>query len=236
MNETVFKELLEEALLGEFTAYDNAPEHKFSLRHRLAMKRIFARFERNTRKLKENEIIGELPMSEYKTRLSLKQRMIIVTIIIILMTFLVGWIKVYVSEKFHGTVYHDYTQIIAVDLENCPQFIEYKYALASVPEGFEMVETTSSQTNSYTLYMNNLTKQTIVLQQWVKKHFAPQFNTEYYQLEEVNINGGTGVCIDFSDETYIQTLVVWDNGDYIIKIVANLDKESTVNLAKIYKI
>lgn len=55
-------------------------------------------------------------------------------------------------------------------------------------------------------------------------------------MEEVNLNGGTALCIDFSDTTYKQTLIVWDNGDYIIEALADFDKESTVTLLKINKV
>ena len=53
MCENVFKELLEEMIESELAEFDNAPEWKPSLKHRLAMKRIFARYERNVQKLKE---------------------------------------------------------------------------------------------------------------------------------------------------------------------------------------
>ena len=85
MNESVFKEILGESLSREFAEFDNAPEHKFSLRHRLAMKKVFARYEKNTRKPIE---LSAATMPHY----SLKQRIIITLVIIILMTLLTGWI------------------------------------------------------------------------------------------------------------------------------------------------
>ena len=91
MNETVFKEILREAVMLDCNAVDNVSEHRFSLKHRLAMKRIFARFERNTNKLKHRENAKISYEFENKPRLSLKQRVIITTILILLMAFLVGW-------------------------------------------------------------------------------------------------------------------------------------------------
>lgn len=88
MNETVFRELLGESLRREFAEFDNAPEHKFSLRHKLAMKRILERYEKNARELKG----GYTPLqSESMPYYSIKQRMIFALVVIILMTLLAGW-------------------------------------------------------------------------------------------------------------------------------------------------
>lgn len=85
MNESVFREILGESLRREFAEFDNAPEHKFSLRHRLAMKRVFDRYEKNARGFSKIEFIETMP------HYGLKQRIIFALVIIILMTLLTGW-------------------------------------------------------------------------------------------------------------------------------------------------
>ncbi|MDE7361370.1 MAG: hypothetical protein K2N38_05500 [Oscillospiraceae bacterium] len=85
MNENVFREILGESLRHEFAEFDNAPEHKFSLRHRIAMKKVFARYEKNTYGFPKTEYIETMP------HYGLKQRIIIALVIIILMTLLTGW-------------------------------------------------------------------------------------------------------------------------------------------------
>lgn len=90
MNENVFGELLNESLQREYAEFDNAPEHKFSLGHRISMKRIFARYDRNVRSLTKAENIYITVQSELPYY-SLKQRMIIALVIIVLMTLLTGW-------------------------------------------------------------------------------------------------------------------------------------------------
>lgn len=97
MNETVFREILGEAVMLDYDAIDNVPEHKFSFKHKRAMKRIFARFERNTNKIKHRDIVKISYEFENKPRLSLKQRVIITTILILLMAFLVGWMWIAVG-------------------------------------------------------------------------------------------------------------------------------------------
>lgn len=235
MSENVFRQLLGEMVDSEFAEY-NSREWKFSLKHRLAMKRIFARYENNVQKLKEKSIEPIAPNEQNKPRLSFKRRLLLALCIIFFMTFLVGWVVVFVSKDFHGTVHHEYTLVNAKNLENAPQTIEYTYILNSVPDGFELIETIPSPTNIYTKYKNNLTNQTIVLSQWVKSHYTPHINTEHRILEEIDINGITGLFVDFSGDTSDSSLAIFDNGDYIIEISADLDKESTIELCKVNKL
>lgn len=236
MNESVFKEILGDALKCELAEFDNAPEHKFSLKHWLAMKRIFAKFARNVHKLEKAEKLEKSAIDKYKPRLSIRQRAVIAVLIVILMSLLVGWVVVFVSEKFHGTVYYDNTFLTVIDTENCPTTIEYKYILASVPDGFEMIETDSSPIDVYTRYKNKQTGQTITLTQWVKTVYIPHLNTERHKIEEVTVNGKTGLYIDFSDDTYDSSFLVLDNGDYILEISADLPKSEVLNLVKFNKI
>lgn len=92
MNESVFRELLSESLQREFAEFDNAPEHKFSLGHRLAMKRIFAKYEKNVRRLKKANGGYMTFQGENMPYYSIKQRVIFALVIIILMTLLTGWV------------------------------------------------------------------------------------------------------------------------------------------------
>ncbi len=234
MNEDVLKYLVGEMLKREFAQFDDPQKWKFSLKHRRAMKRIFARYEKNVQKLKKRSVEQAAPIEQHHPR-SLKQRLIITLCVLFLLMFLVGWVVVFVSKDFHGTVYDDNTLLTAVNTENAPTIIEYVYALNSLPEGFEQVDKAVSPTNVYTFYENGLTKQTITLFQWVKSHYAPHVNTEHHAPEEIAINGGTGLYIDLSRDSD-KTLLIWDNGDYIIQIVADLDKNATINLAKINKV
>ena len=134
------------------------------------------------------------------------------------MTLLVGWVVVFTSKDFHGIVYADNTHLSAVNIENSSTRIEYTYSLNYIPDGFELVETVTSPTSVYMLYENNLTKQTITLSQWVKSHYRPHINTEHYDIEETDINGYSGLCIDFSNDEWQHSVIIWDNGDYVIEM------------------
>ena len=56
MFENLLDEVLTEYYLKELSIYLTVPEHKFSLKHRIAMKKIFKRYERNTRQLRSKSI------------------------------------------------------------------------------------------------------------------------------------------------------------------------------------
>lgn len=241
MNENILKDILLEVHKIECGVSDDLPDFTPSLRHRLAMKRIFARFDRNMRKLKNTASAKEPPIIGHRTRrYSIKQRLLIATLIIILLTFLVGCVNAivkFVSERFNGTVYEDNTQLFAINLENCPQTIEHQYVLtSSIPDGFELIEAVSSTTNVSTIYLNSSTGQVITLNQWVKTHFSPHYNTEKNIIEEININGINVLFIDLSRDKRNNTVLIWDNEDYIIEISADLDKDHAMNLLNITKV
>lgn len=99
MSEDIFKEILGMALASEFSEFDNMPEHKFSLKHRLAMKRVFARFARNVRKSERKNDMKIAQISNHRTGMGLKKRLIVAVIIVFLASFLVGWI--WIAESLY---------------------------------------------------------------------------------------------------------------------------------------
>lgn len=232
MNENILEEIVAESYRREYEQYGNAPEHRFSIKHKFNMKRIFARYARNVNKLKQTEQKEYFEEADYGRRLSPRQKLLVAVLVIILMSLLVGWVAVFISRNFHGTVYHDYTQIFPVDTDNCPQRIECRYELSEIPDRFELVETVSSPTIVSTKYKNKSTGVTFAIVQNVKSHYDPNINTEHQKIEEIDINGNIGLCLDFSDDKHSSSLIVWDNGDYIIDIGGNLPKDVLANLAK----
>lgn len=143
---------------------------------------------------------------------------------------------IYFSKNFHGTVYYDNTQLFAVNTENCPTTIEYEYYLSNLPDGFEMVEHDSLSFYVYTLYENTSSKQVITFSQYTKDKFTPHYNTEHDNFEEIEINGNNGVCLNFSDDEHFRSVVIWDNGDYILEIIGNLPKSHLIDLAESTKV
>ncbi len=233
MNENDFKEILAEICEEEIAELNKFPPFKPSLRHKLAMRRIFTSFERNSRKTVTS---SPFVSTSHGSRLNFKQRLIVILAVIICAAFLTGFMVVYISRNFRGTVYRDNTQLFAINTENGLPTIEYKYYLPELPDGFEIVEQFSSQSDVYTKYKNEVSGQVISLYQHIKTGYAPHLNTEHHDLEEIEINGHGGLCIDFSNDERDRSIVVWDNDDYILQLSGDLDKESLLVLAKSAKI
>lgn len=232
MNESILRSLLEESVKREWSKYDSVPEHVFSNKHNRAMKRIFKLYEKNTIQLRSSSISG------VKLRIRFTRKSILTAFIIVLLALLAGCAAAYfISQRFHGFVHSDNTEIFPINTENCPTVIEEKYYLSELPKGFEILDTNSSPLSEYIYYKNKSTGQTVTFRQNVKPDYGPvHLNTERYEIEEVEINGHCGLCIDFSDSEYNGSLAIWDNGKYILELSTDLSKKELLDLAKSAKV
>ena len=231
MSESILKSILEESARLEWDKYENVPEHKFSLKHRLEMKRIFKLYEKNTRE------IHSAAVSKPK-RFRLTRKTVLTAIVIVFLAALAGCTAAYfISQNFRGDVHKEFTRIFPINTENCPNTIAERYALPEVPEGFVLLETDSTPYDVYTSYINSSTDDTITLRQFVKTDFSPiHFNTEKCDFQEVDINGHCALLLDYSSIGEKFSGVIWDNGDYVIELCGNLHKNQTIDLAKTTKV
>lgn len=227
MSESILKSILKDSSRLEWDKYENVPEHKFSLKHRLGMKRIFKLYEKNTRKTH----LSETPKPK-KYRLT--RRTVLTAIVIVFLAALAGCAAAhFISQSFRGDVHSDYTRIFPIDTENCPETIEEKYYLSEIPERFVLLETDPTLFSVYTCYIDYSTRETITFQQYIKTDFGTHnLNTEHHQIEEIDVNGHVGLCVDFSDSEQTCSLLMWDNGDYIFEVSADFSKDILIKLAK----
>mgnify|MGYP002674408879 CR=1 FL=1 len=230
MSESILKSILEESAILEWAKYDNVPEHTFSKKHNRKMSHIFRLYEKNTRQYR-----SYAPTSHFRFRLTRKTAVILALIIFVAVT---GCAAAYFwSKNFRGEVHCDNTALFVINTENCPEFIEEKYYLPEVPEGFEMSDAWSNPFEIYTCYWNESTKQEIVFSQTTKPNSDPiHINTEKFTMEEIDLNGYPGVYVDYSTNGNASSMIIWDNGDYILQLSADFDKETTSNLAKSAKV
>ena len=228
MSESILKSILEESARLEWEKYENVPEHKFSFKHRLAMKRIFKLYEKNTRAIHS---------AAQPKRFRLTRKTALTAIVIIFLAALAGCTAAYfISQSFQGDVHKEFTRIFPINTENCPTTIEEKYYLSELPEGFEVLETDSTPYYEYVIIKSTSTGQTFSFKQIVKSDFdTTHLNTEHHKIEEVVINGHVGLGIDFSDSNRTHSLLLWDNGDYILEISSDLPLNELYNLVKTTK-
>ena len=233
MNENILIDILAEICNEEIAELNKFPPFKPSLRHRYAMMCIFSSFEKRSRQTNGKQ---QWASSAHRRPSRLSTRLVILIAVIVCAALLAGFVLVYISKSFRGTVNEDNTQLFAINTENCPETIEYEYYLPVLPEGFEFVKQDISFYHVYTTYANKLSEQTTTLSQYAKKIYKKRYNTEDHNFEEIEINGHEGICIYFSEPEHARMIVIWDNGDYILEVSGNLPKNNLINLAESAKI
>ena len=218
---------LEELISGyfdkEFSDVAEVSLPKFSLKHRIAMRRIFREFADNVYKKASTDNVVYVPSKPRNFR----KRLIIVAIIIIGMAILTGFVIMFFSDGFKGTVYHDNTHLFAVNTEGCPTTIEKEYELSVLPEGYELSKSTLGHTFSEKIYCGE-DNQELTFIQYVKTGFNPHINTEGYELVDITVNGYNAVYIDFNNSNIT---ILWDSSDYILEISGGLNKNRMLELA-----
>lgn len=228
MSESIITSILEDIYSKEFENLDKLPNVKTSFRHKLVMKKIFSDFEKNTSSYAEFHC---------NKHISPRRKMILIIAAIICAAMLTGSVVVYFSRNFNGMVYSDNIQLFAVNTDNCPETIEKEYSLSELPYGFEKTVHNSSPFSASHIYENTTTGQTILFNQWAKPAFdSRHYNTENQKLEEIEINGHYGLCLDTSNGKSKFAEIVWDNGDYILEISENIAKNELIDLAKSTKV
>ncbi len=220
MSNYTFEEMIDEVYRREYSEFDNAPEHRFSLRHRLKMRRIFRLFGKNAKRL-------------YAPRFRLTRRTAIILVAIIFLAALSACASPLIIGEFIGREHEDNTQLFAKNIGGAPATIEDIYVLTEIPEGFACTTDVLVPSHHYFIYTNELTDATITFVQSTKIQYDTHYNTEGYWFEEIDINGHSGLCIEFDIEDYI---LVWDNDDYILELSCNLPKDDIVKLAKSAKL
>ena len=238
MSESVFTSILEEWAERDRASCDNAPEFKTSKKHDRAMKRIFKRYERNTRKIRQDP---EIRVRNVRKRVA-------VAILIIILAVISGCSIVYFSSR-NINVERSYgvTRVSLKDSENCPSTIEDHYYLSGISNEFERFFTgfkycpDSSDRSKYCgitwFYENTNTGEVIKFSQTAK----PEFDTLFLEIEnsewdEVEVDGHGGVFLDLTRNNRNYTSLIWDNGDYIFQLTGDLDKTSALYLAESTKL
>lgn len=135
------------------------------------------------------------------------------------------------TRKAHG----DNTELFAANAENAPKTIEYVYYLSTIPDGYELSETISDSIGKTVIYFNKDTEQTMVFNQWNKMFYNTHLDNERYTLENIELNGNTGYFLIGNEEDITKNTILWDNGDYIIEISGNFNKNALIKLAKTLK-
>lgn len=217
---------------NEFLKTKDIPLPRFSLKHKIRMKRIFKQFSKNKKQIFNKELFVDHSVETKHQPLTFRKRLLIAALIIIFLAFMTGFVIVFVSKGFKGTVYHDSTRLFVINAEDFPLEIEKKYVLSVVPEDFELELSDSYEIRAITRYRNSITDQRISFYQTVKSEYFVHINTEGFELREIEINGCNAVCIDFTSDRETASMVIWEDKDYILELSCDLPLEETIILVE----
>jgi len=238
MNEHMLDDVLTEYYERDFAEFSDAPEHKFSLKHRLAMRKIFRMYAQSRQnKCCENEIA---PAVRSKSHKSLKTKIIIAIAVIICAVLFVGsWMpKRCYSDNFCEIKYHEKSLFRAINYAGSPQNIEERYVLSEIPSGFELTSYYEANDQTCARYKNPDTGQFFYFWQYTKKGYSVYlYPPKNGDMEYIKINGRDGI-FNYSkpSERHDFTILVWDCGNYILKINGNVPKELPIHLVNSTKI
>ena len=96
-NTYTIEELINGYYDQEFSRVSVEPVPKFSIKHRIKMKRAFNLYQKKAKPL-------SMVSSNEKIRMSLRKRVIIAVMVIVFMVIATGCIVVYITNSFRGTV------------------------------------------------------------------------------------------------------------------------------------
>lgn len=207
---------LDEVYEQEFIQYKKTKKHFFSFRHRRMMSRLFRQYEGKAAKTNNAPV-------QHKIKNKRQAALIAVVVILALLTITVTASSIY---SFAFKKQADHTAAFSLNTDNVPSVIEYRYALALIPDGYKEASHTKGVAVCETIYKNENTY--LALTQYVKEKYQCNYNTENFELEKTDVNGRDGFYIMVEN----RTVLVWDNGDYILELNAAFDKNEIIDFAK----
>lgn len=222
-NSYTIEELINGYYDQEFSRVSVEPVPKFSIKHRIKMKRAFNLYQRKAKPL-------SMVSSNEKREMSLRKRVIIAVMVIVFMAIATGFVIAFISKSFRGTVYNDNTQLLAFGFDSCPNIIEKEYSLSVIPYGYELYKMIESEVRVSIIYKNS-TNDLLIFEQTVKEAYDSHINTEGYTIQETSVNECDAICVEFNRDTGTEAMVIWNNKDYILKLHGSFTKNELIELA-----
>lgn len=218
MNEYSLKELLEEAHRIEFAEFDDPPKHRFSLRHKIRMRKIFSVYKKNTKRY-------NTPAYRFSGKMI---KWAIIVIILAALTITAAAVTITFLRREHS----DNTELLAANVEGAPAVLEEIYHITAVPEGYVCTSDNFSPVNHTQIYTYKNTDVTFMFHQTVKSEYNAHYDDEGFYLEETKLGDYPAIYCDYSEDDLICSLIVWDNGDYIFELIGLFSENDLRALAE----
>ena len=220
MNEELFISALTEAFQIEYEKQTSGEEHKFSLRHKLRMRKVFRLYESSC-----------VPDTTQRSTPTLQRRLIVALIVVFTAIIMTITVVALIANGLKMTEKGDHTEFFAVGDPNAPTTIVDVYEPGWIPDGFELVYSIDN-TLKITKKYKNPSNVNFFFHQYTISAAQGFADAERYNAEHILINNKNGIIWNDNKQNYI----FWDNGDYAICIFGNIAKETLIKLASSTKI
>ena len=134
-------------------------------------------------------------------------------------------------KDFSMNIRSVFSTVRPVDPQGGPKTIEEKYVVTyPFDDGFQVDYQYESDTLRQITYRKGDT--TVFFDQYTKEMFDADVNTENAEMIPYSVNGKEAIF--FLDNLGAYHLI-WDDGDYILYLLANVDKETFISIAESVK-
>ena len=132
--------------------------------------------------------------------------------------------------SFIVNVYEKFSEVRPEEETSAPTTIEDVYEITYDLSDYMVDYEEYDEYSRNISYINN--DISIDFRQCTKKMYNEKLNTEGAEILTVSV--GEYEAMYFRDNHYYDTLI-WDNGDYIIRLSSNIGKDKLINIAKSVK-
>lgn len=222
MTEQAFDLLLKKSIKTFGDQYIDLPDEARTYTYEFS-----AKFEKKMQKLIRKERRFYYPLVKTPVR---RLVTIAVTVIVALsvLTMSVGALR-NAFAHFFAEVFDTHTVVRSSETDGAPTDFSVLYAPTEIPEQFELTEKNDSSMDiPYLFLFYTKDDRCILFRQWLKSRYDIAINTEQDKAEPIEINGFEGFVLN----TGGNCLITWDNGDYILEIIANIGKDVLIPVAE----
>ncbi len=221
MKKNNFEKALHDALSSEYemNIEEEIPEeHKFSLDFEKEMNELINTPEQSTCKVVINRV-GKVAVC------------MATVIAFVLSTKFTNYISASENDlsDFIIHTYETHSKIKANPRDDDPTTLEELYEITYDISDFEEHFCFEDEYSRYVGYLKNKNIEILLCQETTDMYF-PAVNTEFADILKEDINGHEAIC--FTDFRNNYTTLIWYNGDYVLEISSNLDKNIVIQIAE----
>lgn len=135
--------------------------------------------------------------------------------------------------EYHIVDYGDHSEIRyeISDYSELPAYLEDKYMLGYVPDGYELEKSDEYNTMKQDVYVDSNGNELLFLQRIIGPDEKSRLNTEYSVVEEISVNGIKATYIYNTKLEF--NMIVWCDDSYLFEITSfAISKDELIEIAE----